>query len=78
LNETGSGCRESRQVAELNCREASRLLSQSLDRELTAEERKLLEHHLSLCTACRNFRIQVGFLRGAARRYGPEGGSEAK
>ena len=61
-------------MAEINCREASRLLSLSLDRELTSEERERLDHHLPLCTACRNFKVQVGFLRGAARRYGPQGG----
>jgi predicted anti-sigma-YlaC factor YlaD len=65
-------------VAELNCREASRILSHSLDRELSADEHDLLMHHLSLCTACRNFKEQVEFLRGAARRYGPQGGEDTK
>jgi predicted anti-sigma-YlaC factor YlaD len=65
-------------VAEFDCKAASRLLSLALDRELTSDERDRLEHHLSLCTACRNFKVQVGFLRSAARLYGPEGGAGSK
>lgn len=53
----------------LNCKEASRLISQRLDRPLPLGSRVLLRVHLSLCDACTEFQRQVALLREAARRY---------
>ena len=53
---------------ELNCRAASRLLSLAHERELTADEREALRHHLDLCFMCRNFESQLEVLHAAARR----------
>jgi len=52
----------------LSCREASRLLSQSMDRPLGLAERARLRLHLTLCDACRNFNRQLDFLRRAVAR----------
>ena len=49
----------------LSCKEASRLLSQAMDRELPLWDRTRLRLHLVLCDACNNFDRQVRFLRRA-------------
>lgn len=49
----------------LSCREASRLISESLDRELTRRERWSLSIHTLMCTACRSFARQTGIIREA-------------
>ena len=55
--------------ADLNCREASRLLSVGCDRPLTAEETSDLDLHLSECLMCRNFTGQLKFLRNVASKF---------
>lgn len=55
--------------AEVNCRQASRLLSLGCDRPLSAEESAALELHLSKCLMCRNFDQQLRFFRKAARQF---------
>ena len=52
----------------LTCKEASRLVSQGLDRKLGFGERLRLRVHLLICDACANFRRQLDFLRKAVRR----------
>ncbi|HEV8095541.1 MAG TPA: zf-HC2 domain-containing protein [Burkholderiales bacterium] len=52
----------------LSCREATRLLSQGLDRELALGERIALRVHLAICAGCRNVDRQLAFLRRAVRR----------
>ena len=52
----------------LNCRDATKLLSQALDRPLTPWQRTQLRLHLLFCLGCRRFEQQVGFLRAACRR----------
>ena len=54
----------------LTCRDASRLISQGLDRHLGVGERLKLRLHLAICDACSNFRKQVHFLREAVKRLG--------
>jgi hypothetical protein len=53
---------------EVDCRQASRLLSQAQERPLTDAERQALRRHLDLCFMCRNFDAQLEFLRAASRR----------
>jgi len=53
----------------LSCREASRLISESRDRDLALGERVTLRIHLGLCTACTRFTKQLDFLREAMKRY---------
>lgn len=53
----------------LNCREVTRLLSESQDRTLGLTERMTLKLHLMMCTGCRNFGVQMDALRQMARAY---------
>lgn len=52
----------------LSCKEASRLISQSLDRRLTGWERFGLRLHLMICDVCSRFRNQVELIRAAVKR----------
>jgi hypothetical protein len=54
----------------LTCREASRLVSQGLDRKLGFGERLKLRVHLAICDGCTNFKKQVDFLRRAVKQLG--------
>jgi putative zinc finger protein len=52
----------------INCKEASRLISQSMDERLSFGQRLRLRLHLLLCDACRNFKSNMQLLRrGVAR-----------
>ena len=53
----------------LTCKEASRLLSQRLDRELTFAQRAQLKLHLTVCDACTRVKAQFQFLRRALSAY---------
>ncbi|MFB9156380.1 zf-HC2 domain-containing protein [Chromobacterium violaceum] len=61
----------------LSCRAASRLISAGLDRPLSAMEHLKLRMHLFLCGNCRQFSLQLGALRNAARRAGRGEGQAA-
>jgi predicted anti-sigma-YlaC factor YlaD len=52
-----------------NCREATRLQSEALDRSLGLGQRIGLRIHLILCQWCRRYGKQIGFLRSAAHRH---------
>ncbi len=57
----------------ITCKEASRLISEDLDRDLGVAERARLRVHLALCAACTRVTRQFDFLRRAARAYpGPD------
>jgi hypothetical protein len=60
----------------LSCCEASRLISESLDRELTRRERWSLRVHTLLCTACQRFARQTTMIREAIANI-PESVREA-
>jgi predicted anti-sigma-YlaC factor YlaD len=61
----------------LSCREASRLISEKLDRDLGIAERAALRVHLAICEACTRMTRQFDFLRRAARQYpGPDDGPQ--
>ena len=53
----------------LTCKEASRLLSQGLDRELTLAQLASLRLHLTLCDACTRVKAQFEFIRRALSTY---------
>lgn len=55
-------------MAKLSCKEASRLISQSMDQRLSFGQRLKLRLHLLLCDACRNFSSNVLVLRRAVAR----------
>jgi len=52
----------------LKCEEAARLISDSLDRQLTFKERLRLRTHLLMCRMCAQCREQMLFLRKALNR----------
>ena len=52
----------------IDCREASRLISQNADRPLPLARRIQLRLHLFICDACSNFSRQVAQLRRAVNR----------
>lgn len=56
-----------------NCREASRLQSEQLERPLSGSQRVGLRIHLLLCRWCRRYGSQLHFLRRVARE--PEWGN---
>lgn len=53
----------------MSCREAHRLVIEGQDRKLGFTEGLAVRAHLLLCTACRRFDAQMGFLREAFRRF---------
>jgi hypothetical protein len=53
----------------LTCREASRLLSDGLDKKLSIGDRAALRLHLTLCDACTRLKGQFEFLRRALSAY---------
>ncbi len=53
----------------LTCKEVSKLVSESQDRQLGLMERVRLHMHLWACDGCRHFREQINFIRRACRRF---------
>ncbi len=53
----------------LNCKEASPLVSESLDRSLDLRERLSLKMHLMMCSGCTQFSRQMAHLRAITRSY---------
>jgi hypothetical protein len=51
----------------LSCKQASRLVSQGLDRRLGFADRLRLRLHLAICDGCTHFKQQMDFLRKAVR-----------
>jgi predicted anti-sigma-YlaC factor YlaD len=52
----------------LTCKQATELVSQGLDRQLTGWERVKLKLHLAICSACSRFVRQTAFMRRALKR----------
>jgi len=53
----------------LNCRQASRLISEAQERPLSLAEKISLKLHVLMCAGCKNFSLQVPFLSKAMRAY---------
>lgn len=53
----------------LSCKEATALISQGLDRELTWRERVALSMHEAICAGCRATERQLRFLRTATAAW---------
>jgi len=53
----------------LNCKEATELMSQRLDRELSMPRKLSLRLHIMMCSGCRNFSRQMDFLRQVSRKF---------
>jgi len=57
----------------LTCKEASRLISLGLDRELGLSERASLRLHLALCDTCNKLKAHFEFMRQALSSYSSAG-----
>ncbi len=53
-----------------SCRQASRIVSEAMERKLTMKERINLRIHLFVCDMCRNFKQNVHLLERTLRRIG--------
>ncbi len=51
----------------MNCKQATQMMSQELDRQLSWHERMALRFHVMMCNGCNNFRKQMAFIRKACR-----------
>ena len=57
----------------LSCRDATRLISEGMDRRLSLAEKLVLQLHVAICDACTRFTRQVKFVRQALKSYpGPD------
>lgn len=57
----------------LSCKEASKLISEGMDRRLSVTERVTLRLHVGICDACARFTSQAQFLRRALKAFpGPD------
>lgn len=61
----------------LNCRQATRLLSESQDRSLSLGEKMGLRLHVLICTGCRHCKQNMNVLHTASKAYA-KGASENK
>jgi putative zinc finger protein len=52
----------------LSCKDATKLMSQAQDRELSVGERATLKLHLVVCAGCRHFDAQMDLIRRACQR----------
>ncbi|TAK97082.1 MAG: zf-HC2 domain-containing protein [Aquabacterium sp.] len=64
-------------MAMMNCEQATRLLSESQERDLGVSERTMLRVHTWICEGCRNFGGQLGFIRHAMKGFAAREGSES-
>ncbi len=54
----------------ISCKEATRLASMQLERQLSPSERLRLHLHLTICIGCRRMERQFRFLRARQRAPG--------
>tara|TARA_R110002167_G_scaffold28883_1_gene96607 strand:+ start:161 stop:412 length:252 start_codon:yes stop_codon:yes gene_type:complete len=62
----------------MNCKQATRLLSDAQERPLSWSERLAVKLHISMCSGCRNFASQMPSLRQIARAYAKSTVGEAE
>lgn len=53
----------------MNCKQATQLLSEKLDRPLDKKEKIALYFHTTMCGSCKNFSNQMEELRNISKRY---------
>lgn len=52
----------------MNCKQATKLMSQGQDRSLSRLERAALRLHLLICKGCNNYNKHLAFIREAMQR----------
>jgi predicted anti-sigma-YlaC factor YlaD len=53
----------------MNCKQATRLMSDAQESSLSLKDRAALRLHISMCSGCRNFGKQMGMLREITQAY---------
>lgn len=53
----------------VNCKQAAQMMSQSQDRKLSLKERIHLKFHLLMCSGCKNYNKQMGFIRKTMEQF---------
>ncbi|PYF82218.1 zf-HC2 domain-containing protein [Marinomonas alcarazii] len=53
----------------MKCKQATQLLSEKLDRPLSAKEKIHLAMHISMCGPCRQFGKQMEMIRDLSKSY---------
>jgi hypothetical protein len=69
LKENNTSSKSGFGVLLCSCRDASRLQSEALDKELSFFQRLGLSLHLLICKWCRRYGKQIRFLRGVAHDH---------
>lgn len=52
-----------------SCKQVAQALSASMDRSLTFREQLVIRLHVMMCSFCRQFQLQLRFLRLSARQF---------
>ncbi|BDX01463.1 hypothetical protein MACH16_02110 [Marinomonas pontica] len=53
----------------MKCKQATQMLSEKLDRPLSAKEKIALAMHTAICTPCRQFGKQMENIRAMSKSY---------
>lgn len=53
----------------MNCKHATKLMSQEKDSRLSFKQRVSLRFHMMMCSGCRNYNKQMDFIRKAMQQY---------
>jgi predicted anti-sigma-YlaC factor YlaD len=61
----------------LTCKQATRIMSEKLDRELSRAEKLSLGFHLTICKGCRNYDKQMGIIHQACQHVSGRAGGKA-
>jgi predicted anti-sigma-YlaC factor YlaD len=61
----------------ITCKEAARMVSEGLDKELAPEAKLRLRAHLAICRGCQSISERMAFLRRAVKNITDRGDSGA-
>lgn len=53
----------------MNCKHATKLMSQEKDSSLSLKQRIELRFHIMMCSGCRNYNKQMAFIRKTMQQY---------
>ncbi|NDP38498.1 MAG: zf-HC2 domain-containing protein [Rhodoferax sp.] len=62
----------------MSCMQATRLISEAQERDLSLPEKLSVKVHVMICTGCKNFSLQVPFIGQAMRAYANGKDEESK
>ena len=53
----------------MNCKHATKLMSQERDSSLSIKQQIELRFHMMMCSGCRNYNKQMAFIRKTMQQY---------